>query len=116
MKTILTNCTVIDCTGEPARKDTTVIIKDDKIAELKPGTYQEAAGEEEVRIFDLEGGYVLPGLWNVHVHLGGLFPDPRPTRGFPPSLPGTPPVPSSNLGKRTRAILNYRGTKGGGGR
>ena len=74
MKTVLTNCTVIDCTGELAKKDMTVIIKGDKIAELKPGLYQQAAGEEDVRVFDLEGGYVLPGLWNVHTHVSGLFP------------------------------------------
>jgi imidazolonepropionase-like amidohydrolase len=43
-------------------KDTTVVVEGDRIAELKPGAYQEGAGEEEVRIFDLEGGYVLPGL------------------------------------------------------
>jgi imidazolonepropionase-like amidohydrolase len=77
MKTILTNCTVIDCTGKAPMKDMTVVIEDDKIAELKPGAYRQAAGEGEVRVFDLEGGYVLPGLWNVHAHLGDLFPDAR---------------------------------------
>ena len=65
MKTILTNCTVIDCTGEPPMKDMTVVIEGDKIAELKPGTYKQTVGEGE-RVFDLEGGYVLPGMWNVH--------------------------------------------------
>jgi len=76
MKTILTNCTVIDCTGKLPMEDMTVIIEGDKIAELKPGVYQQAAGEGE-RVFDLKGGYVLPGLWNVHVHLGDLLPDPK---------------------------------------
>jgi len=23
------------------------------------------------------GGYVLPGLWNAHTHLGDVFPDPK---------------------------------------
>jgi imidazolonepropionase-like amidohydrolase len=53
-------------------KDMTVVIEGDKIAELKPGTYKQAAGEGE-RVFDLEGGYVLPGLWNVHAHQFELF-------------------------------------------
>jgi len=74
MKTILTNCTVIDCTGEPSKKNVTVVIEGDKIAELKSGVYKEAVEEGE-RVFDLEGGYVLPGLWNVHVHLSELLPD-----------------------------------------
>jgi len=74
MKTILTNCTVIDCTGEPPRKDTTVVIEGEKIVQLKPGTHQQPPGEGE-RVLDLAGGYVLPGLWNCHVHLGVLWPD-----------------------------------------
>jgi len=72
MKTILTNCTVIDCTGSPPRKDMTVVVEGGKIATLKPGIYKEPAGEGE-RVFDLEGGYVLPGLWNVHAHQFELF-------------------------------------------
>ena len=76
MKTVLTNCSVIDCTGNPPRKDMTVVVEGEKISALTPGTYKEAAGEGE-RVFDLEGGYVLPGLWNCHVHLGGLLPDPK---------------------------------------
>jgi imidazolonepropionase-like amidohydrolase len=76
VKTILTNCTVVDCTGKPPMKDMTVVIEGDKIAGLKPGVYQQAAGEGE-RVFDLKGGCVLPGLWNVHVHLGDLLPDPK---------------------------------------
>jgi len=54
----------------------TVIIENDKIAELKAEMHSQAAGEGE-RVFDLEGGYVLPGLWDVHVHLGDLIPDPK---------------------------------------
>jgi len=77
MKTILTNCTVIDCTGNPPMENVTVVIEDQKIARLQQGTYQETAGEGEMRLFDLEGGYVLPGLWNNHAHLSDLVPDPR---------------------------------------
>ena len=76
VKTILTNCTVIICTGEPPVKDMTVVINDDTIAELRPGIYQPGV-EEEVRVFDLEGGYVLPGLWAVHTHLGAITPDAK---------------------------------------
>jgi len=79
MKTILTNCTVIDCTGQPPLKDMTVVIEGDRIADLKLGSYQPADGEGEVRTFDLEGGYVLPGLWDVHVHLFEPKPEDVPT-------------------------------------
>jgi imidazolonepropionase-like amidohydrolase len=74
MKTILTNCTVIDCTGNPPMKDMTVVIEGEEIAELKVGTHRQVARKGE-RVLDLGGAYVLPGLWNVHTHLGAIFPD-----------------------------------------
>ena len=77
MKTILTNCTVIDCLGNPLKSGMTVVIDRDRIADLKSGTWQPKAQETDTRVFDLEGGYVLPGLWDVHEHLGDLYPDPN---------------------------------------
>ena len=53
-------------------RNLTVVVEDDKIAELKPAALSRAAGDGE-RVFDLEGGYVLPGLWNVHAHMFELF-------------------------------------------
>lgn len=76
MKTILTNCTIIDCTGKPPMNDMTVIIENNKIAALEAGEYAREPVEGE-RVFDLDGGYVLPGLWDVHAHLGDLLPDPK---------------------------------------
>jgi imidazolonepropionase-like amidohydrolase len=76
MKTILTNCNVIDCTGGPVISDMTVIIEGNRITAIETGVYEsEPAGKE--RVFNLDGGYVLPGLWDVHTHLGDLIPDPR---------------------------------------
>ena len=49
MKTILTNCTVIDCTGRPPMKDTTVVIERETIAALQPGAYQQT-GREGTRV------------------------------------------------------------------
>jgi imidazolonepropionase-like amidohydrolase len=77
MKTVLTNCTVIDCTGKPPMEDMTVVITDDTITEISEGTYRQSSGDGNVRVFDLEGAYVLPGLWNVHTHLADLLPDPK---------------------------------------
>jgi imidazolonepropionase-like amidohydrolase len=74
MKTALTNCTVIDCTGKPPMKNMTVVIEGDQIAALNPGVYQQVDGEGKARVFDLKGGYVLPGLWNCHAHPGDVFP------------------------------------------
>ena len=73
MKTILTNCTVIDGTGRAPQEGMSVVIDDDKITGLHTGSADEAGA----RVLDMEGGYVLPGLWEVHTHLGDLIPDPH---------------------------------------
>ena len=77
VKTVLTNCTVIDCTGNAPMTDMTVVIVGNTIAEIKKGIYEKAAGEKNVKVFNLKGGYVLPGFWNVHMHLAALLPDPN---------------------------------------
>ena len=77
MQTILTNCTVIDCTGQAPQANMTVVIEDKKIAQLKTGTHQSTTSEGGSRVIDLNGAYVLPGLWGVHAHLGLIIPDPK---------------------------------------
>ena len=73
MQTILTNCTVIDGTGQAPKDGMSVVIEGDTITGLSTGP-ADAAG---ARVLDLEGGYLLPGLWEVHAHLGDLIPDPH---------------------------------------
>ena len=75
MKTVLTNCNVIDCTGQPTMHDMTLIIDGDTISALQPGPYESGEDTQDTRVFNLEGAYVLPGLWAVHTHLGAIFPD-----------------------------------------
>ena len=77
LKTVLTNCNVIDCTGKEPMKNMTVIIIDNRIAEIRQGPYRKSADEKNVRLLNLENGYVLPGFWNVHMHLAALLPDPN---------------------------------------
>jgi hypothetical protein len=64
--TILTHATVIDGTGAQARPDATVVLVGDRIAAVSAhGDVPTAAG---VRVVDLRGKYVLPGLWDSHTH------------------------------------------------
>ena len=88
-RTVLTNATVIDATGGPALPDTTVIIEGGRIVAIEPGDYSERAGLDaaNVRVFDLDGGYVLPGLWNNHTHLSDLLPDPKNVLAYEPVVP-----------------------------
>lgn len=73
--TILTNCHVIDCTGAALQKNMTVTIVNNKITEIKKGVYDGSSSN--IAVIDLKGGYVLPGLWNMHTHLSALLPDPK---------------------------------------
>ena len=77
LKTVLTNCHVIDCTGKEPMKNMTVVIIGNRIAEIRQGPYGKSADEKNVRLLNLENGYVLPGFWNVHMHLAALLPDPN---------------------------------------
>ncbi len=42
-KTMLTNCTVIDCTGKPPMEDVTAVIEGDRIEKVTPGMHREHA-------------------------------------------------------------------------
>ncbi|MGD9345803.1 MAG: amidohydrolase family protein [Candidatus Aminicenantes bacterium] len=94
-KTILTNCNVIDCTGEPFIEDVTVVIVENRITEIKKGAYSKPSDEKNIKVYDLDGGYVLPGFWNVHMHLAALLPDPN-------NIVDTETLPSAVM----RAALN----------
>jgi imidazolonepropionase-like amidohydrolase len=93
-KIVLTNCTVIDCTGKEPIKDVAIVIEGNTIRDIIRGTYGPA-NAKDVQVLDLENGYVLPGLWNVHMHLAALLPDPN-------NLQDTESLPSAVI----RAGLN----------
>ncbi len=86
-RTVLTNCNVIDCTGNPMMEDMTVVIAGNRIAEVSKGVYRGDDNNPNVRILDLNGGYVLPGFWNMHSHITDLLPDVNDMLGTEPVLP-----------------------------
>jgi imidazolonepropionase-like amidohydrolase len=62
----ITGVTVIDATGAPARPDMTVVITGDRITAIgKPG---EVGLPEGATVVDSKGKYLIPGLWDMHVH------------------------------------------------
>ena len=59
--------TVIDATGAPPAHDMTVITIDRRIAAIGPSA---AAGvPANARRIDGKGRFLIPGLWDMHVHL-----------------------------------------------
>ena len=62
-----THVTVIDGTGAEPRRDQTVIITDDRIGAIGSSTDLEVP--KRARVIDGTGKYLLPGFWDLHVHL-----------------------------------------------
>jgi len=66
--TVLTNVTVIDGTGAPAKPNSAIVMTDGKIAYVGPVSGLKApAGAKTV---DLSGKFVMPGIIDSHVHVG----------------------------------------------
>ena len=62
----LINGTLIDGTGREPVSDSVVVIREGKI--LASGRRSDVAIPEQSEILDVEGGYILPGFVNAHVH------------------------------------------------
>jgi imidazolonepropionase-like amidohydrolase len=76
MRLILKNCNVINCIGDYFRPIMSkVVIDNDRISEIdRSGDVEPVA---DATTIDLQGAYLLPGLWDVHCHPGGMIPDPN---------------------------------------
>ena len=58
--------TVIDGTGASARPNQTVVVSEDRIVAVGP--HDEVPVPRNVRTFDSTGRFMIPGLWDAHVH------------------------------------------------
>ncbi len=68
MSVILTNCNVVDVESGSIRNNSTVHVEDGRIKDIREG--ESSSGQNAV---DLSGGFLLPGLFNVHCHLSLPF-------------------------------------------
>ena len=73
-KLVLANASIVDVPSGDIKERATLEIDGDRISDIQ---YKAHSVDRTARVFDLEGAYVVPGLWNVHTHLGGLFPNTR---------------------------------------
>jgi imidazolonepropionase-like amidohydrolase len=76
MKTILSHANLIDCVERSVRPDTAVLIENGRIRAILPRG--EAANVGDAQVIDLKGGYLMPGLWDVHIHPDYLSVDAMP--------------------------------------
>ena len=77
MKTILSHANLIDCVEPKLRPDAAVLIEDGRIRAILPCGEADSAGGD-AQVIDLKGGYLMPGLWDVHIHPDYLSLDEMP--------------------------------------
>lgn len=67
---IIRNVTVLDGRSATPIADAEAVVTDGKFSAIRSSAHaRPAAGEGPV--FDAKGGYLVPGLWESHTHLGG---------------------------------------------
>src|SRR5580698_9013440 len=62
----ITHVSVIDATGTPPQPEMTVVVRDGRIVEL--GKSGEVHPPADARTVDGSGKFLIPGLWDMHVH------------------------------------------------
>jgi imidazolonepropionase-like amidohydrolase len=63
---VFTHVNVIDCTGGPSKTDMTVVVTGDRITAV--GKTGDVVVPKDAVIVNAENKYMIPGLWDMHVH------------------------------------------------
>ena len=66
MRVVLTNAHVIDCVNPHPIAAASVTVEHGRIVEVLDGSH--TPDTREAQVIDLQGAYLLPGLWDVHIH------------------------------------------------
>jgi len=76
--TVVRGGTLIDGTGAPALEDAVIVIRGNRIETIAQG---QASYPAEAKVIDATGKYILPGLWDTHIHYKDWFPEFMITNG-----------------------------------
>jgi imidazolonepropionase-like amidohydrolase len=63
---VIAHVTVIDVSGGKALPNRSVVIQGDRVAAVEAGTIKPEKG---VTVIDARGKFLIPGLWDMHIHL-----------------------------------------------
>ena len=97
---VIRDVTVVDVVSSTARPNMSVAIRGDRITEV--GSSIDAPPSAEV--IDGDGKYLVPGLWDMHVHLAGL----DPVGGAAETLVSYGVTGVRDMGGRVDALLRLR--------
>jgi imidazolonepropionase-like amidohydrolase len=72
---VIHDVTVIDTTGGPSQSHRTVVVRNGLIEKISPATEGDGAEQSAVHV-NAQGKFLIPGLWDMHVHMvfGDWFP------------------------------------------
>lgn len=77
-KLAIAHVAIVDTASGEVRADQTVEIAGGKIVKVFPASaYRPETG---TRIIEARGKYLIPGLWDMHVHIAGISADPKWSR------------------------------------
>src|ERR1700727_1402894 len=63
---VIKRVTIIDATGRAPQPDMTVVIEQDRIVAIGP--WEKTHIPKNAQIIDGTGRFLIPGLWDMHVH------------------------------------------------
>ena len=66
---VVQGATLIDGTGRRPIEHASIVIRDDVIVRIEIGSKRD--WPEGVQVIDARGKFVVPGLWDSHIHIGG---------------------------------------------
>ena len=72
---VLQHVTVIDGTGRAPLPDQTVVLTNGRITAIAPAARIKI--DKSANVIDARGKFLIPGLWDMHVHLAGVNADPE---------------------------------------
>lgn len=111
---VITHVSVIDTEAGRTRSDVTVVISGDRIAAAGPAA--KVRVPRGAQTLDCRGKFLIPGLWDMHVHLFATLPldpnDPAPRDYFAPRLLGNGITGVRSMWDDSGAIARLRGVPG----
>lgn len=66
VRTLIENACVVDCLQPEVQRDSAVLLEDGCIKDIFP--VGSSTQVDDAQRIDLRGAYLMPGLWDVHVH------------------------------------------------
>ena len=66
MRVVVRNANLVDCVAGEIVPGSSITVVDGRIADISRGGHSETDADAEM--IDLDGAYLMPGLWDVHIH------------------------------------------------